>query len=84
MTFDLGANNGNAISIFVNILDDNLVEGTEDVVLAGSVDAPASFVGGPATFNILDDDCKCILVPMDMIHLCRCISPAMRQKYQVC
>ena len=67
MTFDLGANNGNAISIFVNILDDNLVEGTEDVVLAGSVDAPASFVSGPATFNIPDDDCKCILVPMDIV-----------------
>lgn len=81
MTFDLGTNNGNTITTFVNILDDDLVEGTEDVVLAGSVNAPASFVGGPATFNIPDDDCKCILVPIDMIYLCRYISPAMRQKY---
>lgn len=60
MTFDLGANNGNTITAFVNVLDDLVVEGTEDVFLSGSVDAPASFVGGPATFNIVDDDCKCI------------------------
>ena len=90
VTFDIGANDGNTITIIVDVLSDALVEGTEDVVLSGSVDAPASFVGGPVTFNIVDDDCKCILVAtMDLISLAmlitgkmwRCISPVTRQKY---
>ena len=58
MTFDLGATNGILISIIVDILDDLLVEGTENIVLSGRVASPASFVGGPATVSILDDDGK--------------------------
>ena len=36
----------------------------QDVMPLGSVAAPASFVGGPVTVSILDDDSKvCMLAP---------------------
>ena len=60
VTFDLGANDGTSMTVFVDVLDDLLVEETENIVLSGSVAAPASFVGGPATVRILDDDSKCV------------------------
>ena len=55
VTFDVGANDGNRISVFVNILDDLLVEGTENFTLTGSVAPPASF-SGSITVSIIDDD----------------------------
>ena len=63
VTFDLGANDGNTITVFVNVLDDLLVEGTECFTLSGAIStttaAPGSiFVGGPVTVCIADNDCK--------------------------
>jgi len=55
VTFDVGATNGNRINIFVNILDDTLMEGTENFTLTGSVATPASF-GSSITVSIIDDD----------------------------
>ena len=37
MTFDVGANSGNTISVFVDVLDDLLVEGTESFTLSGAI-----------------------------------------------
>ena len=63
MTFDVGANSGNTISVFVDVLDDLLVEGTESFTLSGAISttiaAPGStFVGGGVTVFITDNDCK--------------------------
>jgi len=61
VTFDIGANDGNTISVPINILDDPDVEGTETFILTGSVvtlGTGATFVGGPATVSILDNDGK--------------------------
>lgn len=62
VTFDVGANDGNFITFVVDILDDFLVEGTETFTLFGNVTTTgisASFVGGPATFTIIDNDGRC-------------------------
>ena len=63
VTFDIGANDGNVITVFVDVLDDLLVEGTESFTLSGAIStttaAPGStFVGGDVTVTILDDDGK--------------------------
>ena len=61
VTFDIGANDGNIIPVSINIPDDLLVEGTETFTLTGSVVTTgtiATFVGGPATGTILDNDGK--------------------------
>ena len=62
--FGMGANSGSSINILVQILDDTLVEGTENFTLTGSVAPPASF-GSSITVSIIDDDGKCV---------CLCIS----------
>ena len=59
LTFAEGTNNGDII--FVDILDDLLVEGTENFTLTGSVTPPALFVGGPVTVTIIDNDGKCVV-----------------------
>ena len=64
VTFSAGTTDGNTTGIFVNILDDTLVEGTENFTLTGSVAPPASF-GSSITVSIIDDDGKCV---------CLCIS----------
>ena len=64
VTFRAGTTDGNTIRVFVDILDDTLVEGTEDFTLTGSVAPPASF-GSSITVSIIDDDGKCV---------CLCIS----------
>jgi len=62
VTFDMGANDGNTINAFIDIVDDLMVEGTEFLTLSGSIGSPAatgsSFVGGPVTVTILDNDGK--------------------------
>lgn len=58
VTFSQGATDGNVISVFVDVLDDLLVEGTEIFTLSGNVAAPASFVGDSVTVSILDNDGK--------------------------
>jgi len=61
VTFDAGANDGNTISIRIEIWDDLSVEGTERFTFTGSVVTTGTigvFVGGPATISILDDDSK--------------------------
>ena len=58
VTFALGTNDGNVISVSVDILDDLLVEGMENFTLTGSVAPPALFVGGPVTVTIIDNDGK--------------------------
>ena len=61
VTFDIGANNGNTLSVFVDVLDDLLVEGTECFTLSGSTASQAApFVGGDVTVCINDNDCKCV------------------------
>ena len=65
ITFDAGANDGNTITVFVDALDDLLVEGTECFTLSGSIStttAPpgASFVGDPATVCLLDNEGKTV------------------------
>ena len=57
VTFGAGTNDGNRITYFVNILDDTLVEGTENFTLTGSVAPPASF-SGSITVSIIDNDGK--------------------------
>ena len=60
--FVIGANDGNTITVLVDVLDDLLVEGTECFTLSGGIGSPAapgsSFVGGPVTVCILDNDGK--------------------------
>ena len=59
VTFDIGANDGNTISLVIDILDDRIVEGNETFTISGSVSAAgATFVGGPAIVTIVDDDGK--------------------------
>ena len=79
VTFDSGANDGNTITVFVDVLDDLFVEGTESFTLSGSIGSPsasgsgstsgqdsgsgsagsqATFVGGPVTVSIFDDEGK--------------------------
>lgn len=57
MTFAIGTNDGNTITIFASILDDPFVEGTESFTLTGSVAPPATF-SGSITVSIIDDDGK--------------------------
>ena len=64
--FGVGSNSGNSINIFVQILDDTLVEGTENFTLTGSVAPPASF-GSSITVSIIDNDdnngkCVCLCI----------------------
>ena len=42
VTFELGANDGNTITVFVDILDDLFVEGTESFTLSGSIGSPSA------------------------------------------
>ena len=58
VTFYQGATPGNIQSASINIIDDSLVEGTENFIVSGNVTAPASFVpgGDTTTVNILDND----------------------------
>ena len=62
LSFQQGANDGNTITFFIDVLDDLLVEGTENIILSGSVESPtvsgAVFVGGPVTVSIFDDEGK--------------------------
>ena len=61
VTFDQGANNGNTISLVIDIIDDLFVEGTETFTISGSVNAPqTSFASGQdtAVVTITDNDCK--------------------------
>jgi len=61
VTFDIGTNDDNSISVPITIQDDLLVEGSETFTLTGSVVTTgtiATFVGGPATGTILDNDGK--------------------------
>ena len=60
VTFELGDHNGNGITTRVTVVDDLLMEGTENIILHASAPSPASFVGDPVTINILDDDSKCV------------------------
>ena len=60
VTFAVGTPTGDTQPVLVNVIDDDEVEGTESLLLTGIVAPPASFVGGPATVNIIDDDGKCV------------------------
>ena len=61
LTLCPGTSNNNVQSLVVNIIDDFLVEGTENFVISGDATAPASFVPGrdTATVTILDNDGEC-------------------------
>jgi len=61
VTFDQGANNGNTISLVIDIIDDFFVAGTETFTISGSVTAPqTAFASGQdtAVVTIADNDCK--------------------------
>ena len=62
VTFDQGANDDNSITVFIDVQDDFLVEGTETFTLSGGIGSPAAsgstFVGSDATVSIADNDCK--------------------------
>ena len=60
MTFDQGNNSSNVQVVAINLLDDQLLEGTENIVISGNVTPPASFVrgGDTVTVDILDNDGK--------------------------
>ena len=64
VTFDLATTIPGSITVFVDVLDDLLVEGTESFTLSGGIGSPAAFgstfVGGDVTVAILDNDCKCV------------------------
>ena len=66
VTFDLGANDGNSVTVLADILDDCLVEGTECFTLSGGIGSPAApgavFIGDPVTICIPDNDSKCVFV----------------------
>ena len=62
VTFHQGTNDGNILTVLADVMDDFLVEGTETFTLSGGIGSPAasgsSFVGGPVTVSIADNDCK--------------------------
>ena len=63
VTFHLGANDGNTITVFADVFDDLIIEGAESFTLSITVvDPPAGVTvdpnGNTATINILDDDGK--------------------------
>ena len=46
VTFDSGANDGNIMTVFVDILDDLFVEGMESFTLSGSIGSPSASGSG--------------------------------------
>jgi len=68
VTFDLGSATLGPISVFIDVFDDFLVEGTESFTVSASVTDPEMQGGGitpafvpgtdTATINIIDNDCK--------------------------
>ena len=61
LVFLAGTDNGTIQTLVVIIVDDSLVEGTETVVLSGSVTSPAMFLPGRnmTTITIVDNERKC-------------------------
>ena len=59
--FRAGTSNGTIQTLVVTIVDVSLVEGTETVVLSGSVTSPAMFLPGRnmTTITIMDNERKC-------------------------
>ena len=68
MTFDIGANDNNTITVVIDVFDDNLVEGPEFFTVTASIANPGSQPNGvvpvfvtnaeSSTINIVDDDSK--------------------------
>ena len=61
LVFLAGANSSTVQTFVITIHDDNLVEGTENFVISGSVTSPAMFLPGRnmTTITILDNERKC-------------------------
>ena len=83
MTFDQSTNDSNVQVLAINIWDDQLVEGTENFVISGSVTPPASFVSGrgTVTVDILDNDGKLELFYTQswcLNHNCRKLHPSLK------
>ena len=68
MTFE-GTNDSYVQVLVINIWDDQLLEGTENFVISGTVTTPASFVpgGDMVTVDILDSDGKLELFYMQPV-----------------
>ena len=60
VTFDQSTNDSNVQVLAIDIHDDQLLEGTENFTISGTVTAPASFLAGgdTSTVYILDNDGK--------------------------
>ena len=61
LTFEGGAEDGTIRNITIDILDDNVVEGTERFIISGSA-APLGLrelVRGMTVVTIVDNDCEC-------------------------
>ena len=63
VTFDLGANDGNRISVPIDVFDDPIIEGTESFTVSITMVDPSAGVtvdpnANTGTVNILDDDGK--------------------------
>ena len=61
VVFYAGTNDDTIQTLVVTIVDDGLVEGTETIVLSGSVTSPAMFLPGrnTTTITIIDNERKC-------------------------
>ena len=61
MTFVQEVATGSIQNAFISVTVDQLVEGTENLVVSGNVTPPASFVpgGDTVTVDILDSDGEC-------------------------
>ena len=83
VTFAQDANGSYVQVLAINILDDHLLEGTENFVISGTVTTPASFVpgGGMVTVDILDNDGKFELLYTQswcLNHSCRKLHPSVK------
>ena len=66
VTFDQDGNDSYVQVLVISIWDDQLLEGTENFVISGTVTTPASFVpgGDTVTVDILDNESKLELAYM--------------------
>ena len=75
-TFDSGSNDGNTISVFADVFDDNLVEGTESFTVSVSITDPGTGIMPTLDPAIETQRPSTLLITMVGNHVC--ISTVMR------